>query len=266
MSAEFYKRLKDYYASIGSALRDEAAAASIFPNASDIGSSRERIYAEFLRTHLPASCTVLYGGFVFDQAGNESNQIDLIISSDSCPQFNFTNKNGSGKSFACIDGTVSVISLKSNLDSKELTNVLENIASIPLIEPLEGKRAPPILIIPSYHDWPFKVIYAPDGISMKNLMTSLDEFYMRNPLIPMARRPNLIHVAGKYCIVRILGDDAETLDGTRVPKDTFYGMADPRDIFALTYVVEEIQKISAAMHHILFDYDRIRINLLKEQN
>lgn len=262
MSSEFYERLKEYYTNIGSALRNEADSASIFPNTSDIGSSRERIYADFLRTHLPASCNVLFGGFLFDIAGNESKQIDIIISSDSCIQFNFENLIGEGKSFACVEGTIAAISMKSKLDSRELERALENIASIPSMEPL-GNRVSPLIKIPSYDDWPFKVIYASDGISKDKLMESLESFYMDNSSIPATRRPNLIHVLGKYCIVRTVGD-ALTLDGTRIPNGVFYAMDDGRDIFALTYAVEDIQKKSAAIRHILFDYKGIRINLLKE--
>jgi hypothetical protein len=53
MSAEFFDRLKQYFESVGSVLRGEAAAASIFPNSTDLGQSRELIYADFfVLTHL----------------------------------------------------------------------------------------------------------------------------------------------------------------------------------------------------------------------
>lgn len=62
MPNEFYIRLKKYYTKVGEVLRGEADIASIFPNPTDIGMSRERVYAEFLRSHLPSCCNVLYGG------------------------------------------------------------------------------------------------------------------------------------------------------------------------------------------------------------
>jgi hypothetical protein len=100
------------------------------------------------------------------------------------------------KSFSCIDGTVAVASLKSNLDSPNLKDALSNIASIPYKQPL-GKRANPLFTIPSYDEWPFKIVYAPNGVSMATLCSSLNKFYEDNPLIPITKRPNLIHVAGK---------------------------------------------------------------------
>jgi len=262
MTSEFYKRLRDYYAGIGSVLRGDAEIASIFPNSVDKGISRERIYAEFLRAHLPSSCNVFYGGFLFNLAGNESKQIDLIISSDSCPQFKFNNKDGSGKSFACTEGSVACASLKSNLDSKELENALENIASIPLMEPLgQGALPSPIIKLAFYDEWPFKIIYSPKGISLETLLSSINKYYMENPSIPMVRRPNLIHVAGKYSVVRIYGDGATTGDGTPIHKDSFFGQEDSSDVFALAYAIEEIQRISVQMPHILFDYKKIRLNM-----
>ena len=71
MPDNFYDRLYAYLGAVGSVLRGEAEAASIFPNTSDVGQAREMIYAEFLRNHIPANCNVFLGGFVFDIEGNE---------------------------------------------------------------------------------------------------------------------------------------------------------------------------------------------------
>src|SRR5712691_169128 len=131
MAKPFFERLKDYYEKVGSVLRGEADSVSVFPNSTDIGISRERIYAEFLRLHLPPACNIMYGGFLFGLDGSESKQIDVIITSHICPQFNLHNKSGDGKSFACIDGTLAVASLKSNLDTTELHDTLFNLASLP---------------------------------------------------------------------------------------------------------------------------------------
>jgi hypothetical protein len=126
MAKEFYTRLKNYYSKVGAVLRDEASISSIFPNSTDVGVTRERIYAEFLRSHLSPYCHVSFGGFLFDLEGKESNQIDLFVTSDSCLQFNFLSHESQGKAFSCIDGTVAVASLKSNLDSP-------NLGSLPLL-------------------------------------------------------------------------------------------------------------------------------------
>jgi hypothetical protein len=93
MPSEFYTRLKKYYMKVGEVLRGEADIASIFPNPTDIGMSREMVYAEFLRSHLPSCCNVLYGGFLFNLHGEESKQLDLIVTTDSCPNYSFLSKD-----------------------------------------------------------------------------------------------------------------------------------------------------------------------------
>jgi len=126
-------RLKeDYFKRIGEVLKGKAEVASIFPNRPDIGSSREKVYYEFLKKHLPSQCNINYGGYLFNYDGLESKQIDLIVTTDSVPQFNFFNSDYNGKTFAPVEGTSAAISIKSNLDKEQLINALENIRSIPL--------------------------------------------------------------------------------------------------------------------------------------
>ena len=106
MPKNFYERLRDYYIKVGGVLRGEADAASIFPNPSDVGMSRERVYAEFLRQHAPSKCNVFLGGFLFDEDGNESRQLDIIVTTDTAPRFDFHNPDGSGKSFSPVEAIV----------------------------------------------------------------------------------------------------------------------------------------------------------------
>jgi hypothetical protein len=251
MSTPFFERLKKYYSDIGKVLRGEADAASIFPNPTDVGISREHIYAEMLKLHLPSSCNVTLGGFLFDQDGNESSQIDILVTNDSSLRFNFYNKDGSGKSFACVDGCVGVVSVKSNLDSHALIDSLQNMASIP------DKQPPytlPLIQVKSYEDWPYKVIYASDGITLTNLLESLNEFYDEHPEVPFHKRPNLIHVAGKYVIVRIGEDGSRTRDGTILAPNVFYPMLETTDVLAFFRVISEIQSIVAASKYIRYEY------------
>jgi len=111
----FFERLNKYYSNIGEVLRGQKTAASVFPNATDIGTSRERVYAEMLKQHVPSSCNVLFGGFLFDLEGQESKQIDIIITNDSSIRYNLPGDGDNGKSFACIDGTIGIVSVKSTL-------------------------------------------------------------------------------------------------------------------------------------------------------
>lgn len=202
MTKPFYDRLEAYYSKVGEVLRGEADVAAIFPNASDIGGARENIYAEVLRMHVPSSCNVSLGGFLFDLQGYESKQIDILVTNDTSLRFDFHNRDGTGKSFACIDGCIAAVSVKSTLNTAQLRDALDNIASLPDKQPLEG-RVNPLLQIPRYEDWPYKVIYASNGIGVDSIYESLCQYYDDHPEIPVNKRPNLIHVAGKYCIARV---------------------------------------------------------------
>jgi len=245
MAKAFYDRLHNYFAQIGSVLRGEADAAAIFSNTTDIGMSRERVYADFLRTHLPSSCNVQFGGFLFGLEGEESNQIDLIVTADVCPQFNFSNRDGRGKTFSCVDGTLAVVSLKSNLNSTQLREALTNLASIPRKVPLQGQGLT-LLNIPDYPAWPFKIIYAPKGVSLITLGETLLTYYIEHPDVPQTHRPNLIHVAGQGCII---------------PQGAWRVVWDDTDVMGLLYAVINIQSIVVAANHILFNYHALLRNI-----
>lgn len=261
MAKPFFNRLKNYYSKVGSVLRGESEAASIFPNNPDNGMSRERVYAEFLRLHLPSSCNVLFGGFLFNLEGDESKQIDVIVTSDTCPQYNFHNRDGYGKSFACITGTLAVSSLKATLNSNELIDALDNIASLPSKEPLGAHQKPFMLNLSNYDDWPFKIIFASDGVSLETLTQTLNSYYQKNSSIPQSHRPNLIHVAGKYNIVRVGNEGGRTRDGSLIPANTFWGQPDTTDVYGLIYAVNNIQIRCNAAKYLLFNYGGILDNI-----
>ena len=242
MAGPFIDRLKTYFSKVGEVLRGQADVASIFPNTTDIGISRERIYAEVLRQHLPKSSTVSFGGFLFDMNGNESKQIDLIVLNDISPQFNFHNSSGQGKAFACIDGCVAIASIKSTLDSKQLNDALDNIASLPNKMPSEGRHNPR-LVLKNYNDLPYKIIYASDGVSSDTAFNTLNSFYNERREIPSYKRPNMIHVCGKYCIVRT-GQGDYVSDGQSkrtLEENSFWIIPDASDTYSLLRTILEIQ-------------------------
>ncbi len=106
MPKPIYERLRKYYKKVAEVLRGQASTSSIFPNTTDIGLSREGIYAELFRNHLPNKCNVFLGGFVFHEDGNESKQLDFIVNTDTTPRFRPTP--GFSKSFSPIEGTLGI--------------------------------------------------------------------------------------------------------------------------------------------------------------
>ena len=257
MTETFFKRLNEYYKQVAEVFCDEASAAKVFPNSSDIGASRERIYAEFLKLHLPSKCNVFFGGYLFDENERESKQLDIIITTDTAMRFNFLNKDGFGKSFSHVEGTLGVVSVKSNLDKEKLIDSLEGFASIPETKSLTG-RINPLLTIPNYDDWPLKIIYSTKGINHEALLQHLNEFYDNNPKIPLGRRPNFIHVAGKYVIFRAMEGmslhDPATRTFSQLTIGSYYSIARSSDLQAVVWILTELQKRAVSSSYILFLY------------
>ena len=260
MKGAFFQRLRDYYQEVAAVLRGEANVSSVFPNATDIGISRENVYAEFLRQHAPSKCNIFLGGFIFGKEGNESGQLDVIITTDTTPRFNFHNKDSRGKSFSPVEGTLGVASIKSTLDKKELEDALKGIADIPETSSLESRTTLGIQIN-NYQDWPFKIIYASNGITAETILKHLNNYYIANPHIPIYRRPNIIHVSGKYVIMRVLKGmstmDIHTKQSTSLEEGTFTMLTRNPDIQAIIWTLDGLQQRATASNHILYTYNEL---------
>ena len=259
MASPFFDRLKNYYASVAAALRGDADASGIFPNPTDVGWVREQLYVDFLRNHLPSACNAKLGGFLFNQDGQESRQLDVIVTTDVCPQFNVHNPFGHGKSFACVDGTLAVVSIKSRLDSDGMRDVIENFASIPQHKQ-DFDWGQIGIDNPDMHLWPFKIVYAFDGVSAETLKNAMATFNQPEQTIPTNRLPDLVHVAGKFCIRRAWRDLQH--DGRPIKAGTYFTTNIEVDIIALALVVERIQQLCVASRYVPYDYSEFVYRML----
>jgi hypothetical protein len=257
----FFDRMKDYLSNVAKVLKGEAESSSIFPNSTDIGSSREKIYAKFLTNHVPSCCNTIFGGFLFDDLGNESKQIDIIVYNSLCPQYNFHNSNGAGKSFTSIDGTIAVVSVKSTLNSSELENALENIASLPNKKAYD-KVGNKLIKFDGYEDWPYKILYANSGISMDAAKLAVENYYKKHHEIPIHKRINQIHVSGNYVGLRVYPGGTLS-DGTILDANSYWfcNYSDP-DVQALCTAMYSIQKIALASQQLFYNYDEIYEGIL----
>jgi len=256
----FYRRLHSYFLEVGKVLRNESSVANIFPNTTDRGMSRENIYAEVLRDHLPPICNIKLGGFVFGLNGDESKQIDLIISNDKSIQFDHLLARDGGKSFSCIEGCIGVVSVKSTLDKKELYDSLENLASLPEKRRLGNKNLIGREVL-HYEDWPYKVIFASNGINPETLIKHLNSYYSQNPKVPIRNRPNLIYVAGSCNIVRVMDENTKLRNGEEVFKDQFHLQVESPDVFGIGSAIADMQAIAMASNFIAYEYSEIINNL-----
>ena len=252
---DIFNRLKEkYFKQIGKVLKGEADIASIFPNRSDIGSSREKVYYEFLKKHLPSQCNISYGGFLFNYDGLESKQIDLFVTTDSIPQFNFHNMESDGKTFAPVEGNAGAISVKTKLDSNQFIDALENLRSIPLSKKERRKLSPYLKIPEDLDDYLlYKIIFAFDSISLNSLTEVLDNYLEKNN-VPISRQPNLIHIVGKYTIIRTVDENHIDSSGNKVPIGKYVSYNDEPDVKGLLYAILGIQESSYCFSHLIVNH------------
>jgi hypothetical protein len=261
MAKEFYKRLHEYFSTVGKVLRSQADVARIFPNTTDKGMSREAIYAKVLKDHLPPICNVKFGGFVFGVEGDESKQLDIIISNDKSIQFDHLMTEEGGKSFCCIEGCIGVVSVKSNLDKKELLDSLEGFKSLPEKTALGNRNLLMHREILHYDDWPYKIIFASSGLMPDTLLKHLNTFYEANAEIPINKRPNHIHVAGSCNIIRAIGPNTQMRNGERIEVGKFHLQTTSPDVFGLGFVIADMQAMAMASNFIAYEYSSVINNL-----
>lgn len=258
MPDSFFPRLKNYYQKVGEVLRGESDISQIFPNATDIGFDRENIYKSFLFNHLPSKCNIFQGGFLFGTNGDESNQIDIIITTDTTPRF-ILNSSCIGKSFSPVDGTLGIASIKSTLNKKELKEALRGIASIPKIDPEVAKINPAVIYKEEdLMGWPFKVLFAYKGLESCTLEKHIISFYEENEEIPLYRRPDIIHVAGKYAFFR-KKVGMVTTNAKDQKKDieigNYFLIEEEPDVQAIMTTIHELQQISSLASQTFFNYN-----------
>ena len=256
MAQEFTHRLKGYMNGIIKALNGQADASTIFPNTTDNGQSKERVFGDIIKQHAPASCSVFQGGFLFNLDGGESNQVDLIVTDNSSLKFDMFIRNGEGKAFACIDGAIAAISVKSQLSKHDLFDALQNIASIPQSTPLGSHNADPHVAMDGMDDGLLKVIVALDGVKHETAKQHLNEFFTAHPSIPLNRRPNYIWVVGKYCWVKLRSPLVND-DGVLQQAGVFCLRTLESDIYCLCEILLTIEKLSRLHRHIFYDYTPI---------
>lgn len=252
----FVDRFRGYLEATVRTLIEEEGAAAVFSNTTDIGQSKEAKIRDLLRLHIPRSAHIDLGGFLFDLDGNESKQLDLLITDSASMRFDFHNRDGGGKSFACVDGCLAVISSKSTLNSAELNEALENMASIPANTALSPHNSDQRLDLSSMKDGPVKAIIAQRGIDPHTLIRYVGEYYKRNPEIPVSRRPNYIHVLGRYCWVRDLNGLVNDQGEAVMPGQYCLRQKDP-DLYFLCELLLFIEKLNRAHRAVWYDYTPI---------
>jgi hypothetical protein len=250
MTKPFFTEMRRYFSKVAKALQDDSSAASLLPNSTDKGMAREKVYAQFLKDHLPSGCNVLFGGNLFSQNGELSKQIDIIITNDVCPQFNHHNRDGTGKTVACVDGTLAVVSVKSVLNRDEVFDALANIASIPQHRTTWGDNDTET----DAHigQWPYKVVFAFDGATADTVKKAMQDFCDENGNYPSNRQPDMVHVLGKYRLNKFWR--TITHDGHTIPAGRYVTLPVECDVAAMVTLLATVQQILLASRCLPYYY------------
>ena len=89
----------------------------------------------------------------------------------------------------------------------------------------------------------------------------MENFYRKNPSIPLFRRPNLIHICGKYFAIRALPGmsnfNPETGESSPLVEGMFYSFSTDPDVQAIMRVLEALQLKAVTSTHILYNYSAV---------
>jgi hypothetical protein len=149
------------------------------------GRSIEEILRQFLKVYFPKSLDVSTG-FIIDSNGNESKQMDVILSdSAKTPVF----YDDSVTRVLPVECVYSVIEVKSMLDSNSLDQCVENMKSVRRLEKKAYTRPPPYdeFSVSVYGStWPIRPVhyflFAFDSIDLDGLVSMMDQKYSKENL------------------------------------------------------------------------------------
>jgi hypothetical protein len=246
-------RVLHYFNAIADTLEAAKKMTASIQNSGDIGYSRERLVRDFLQKHLPNRLTAFLGGHIFGYDQPDSKQIDIIVSNDI--GLNFKEHE---KPFSPIENVCAAFSVKSTLDSTNLKDCLQNIASIPQIDPqaLKFTTLHPTAFDRFIKHNPTFYVFAYDGISLETTLSSLEEFYL-NFQVPYNRRPRGIIVNKKFYI-KYSTEDSDGLDGKPTIPYTFSGIELQQDVqgYPFFHIFNCINSYSEWMLSMSIDYKR----------
>ena len=266
MTSDVIGHLKRHYASVAEELRARAQQAGLLDNPTGVGTEREEVYRGFLERHLPKVCDVFLGGYLFDRKGKSSAQIDVIVTTGNTPRFRMPSGN---RHIAPLEGSIAAAEIKSRLNKESLENALENCASIPAM-PDQAGIVPPYLRAPEdrWQDSPYKIVFAYDGINADTVSNHIAEYYSRNATIPSTRRPNIIHVLGKYMIMRttpvmtVIDRDGKP-DRNQPELGEYKTFTTGPDISAMGWIANDLQTRAFLGNHLLFKCDDLLNSIME---
>ena len=262
--SETFLKISDYLEKVcTSMVNDREGKKSLFDNSADVGQSVESIYLGFLKEHIPAMCDILQGGYVFDVEGRRSYQMDIIVHSSNTHRF----KESSGQACATLEGTLADIEVTSFLDKKKIDGELKKFAFIPPTKPFKGLGNREVFkTVEGLEEWwldtPYKVVVAFDGVDATTAKRQIDSFYAINDHIPIARRINILHMLGQYCIIK---SDLDVHPNTKPWQHGQYDVVGSGwvDTHATSLILTRISQILHLVFRNAYTSNDLRRNIMK---
>jgi len=173
---------------------------TIFTHCGNIGDTREKAVIDYLRRVMPQR----YGfksGEVFDEADTTSGQIDVIVFDN---LFSAVFTDGTDKVLAPVESTYGVISVKSQMGTKELDNAIEGVKqydSLRRPQPQKGVAH----LLPDFALFSSDTIQF-NGTGQKNIncIFAFDTTVAQSTIIERMKKADcldLLVVPGKFCAV-----------------------------------------------------------------
>jgi hypothetical protein len=242
-------RVEHYLNACVDELAARSAKAATGANRSDIGTNREDALLGFLSTHLPARLRPALGGLVIGSDGSESKQIDILISNDLGIRF-----EDNARPFAMAEGLAAAISVKSMLNSADISDAISNLASIP-------KPSPDVLSFPSlgpaafakfaeFH--PSKIVFGYRGMTPQS---TLEAVRASVEGIPRHEFGKLTVIVNGSHMVTCHIEEAVTRDGTPIPAGAIHLNTFPHEYrgMCLVRIVDRLSKYGTHLNYMVVD-------------
>ena len=261
---ETFTKIDDYFKSKCDAMRsDRDAKKRLLQNSADIGATVERIYRDFLCEHVPASCDILQGGYIFDSEGRRSHQMDIIVDCGNTHRF----RDSSGQACATLEGTVANVEITSYLDRSKIDAELRKFAFIPPTKAFRGignqelfKTNPDLAAW--WSDAPLKAVVAFDGVDADKALDQINSFYAINSHVPIPRRVNVVHMLNEYCIIKTDFDVYPNYDPT-LRGEYRIASGGRVDSFATALILTRISQLFHFISRNAFQANDLRRNMMR---
>jgi len=255
------KKLGEYFDGIANSIEEIRNSSKVFSNSGDIGIAREDAFMDLFANHIPTRCEAVKGGFVFNDSGKISKQIDILITNEHTIRFNHFRKNQHyGKSFNVSEGCLGAFSVKSNLNKKELIDSLDNLHSIPkqtnlLADDEYTKEA--------LAEYPLKGILAYDGMEGEKILKYTNEYYDKKS-IPKNQKVHLILVNNKTLIRKIKRGGQRNRNPKKISKEHTLRISDLHDRggYGIFYLLGHVQNYANLGSKIFFNFNEYHNKLI----